>query len=93
MPATFFTASSHSRFHPPLSLVFFFQSSSSPAFLTYFLTQSSHLSLVLPRLLLLQGIKARMKRIEAGVDPRTNDRFVNYHALAHARTHAHKHAS
>ncbi len=31
----FFTASSDSRCHPPLSLVFFFQSSSSPAFLTY----------------------------------------------------------
>ena len=30
----FFTASSDSLFHPPLSLVFFFQSSSSPAFLT-----------------------------------------------------------
>ena len=29
-----FTASSDSLFHPPLSLVFFFQSSSSPAFLT-----------------------------------------------------------
>ena len=29
-----FTASADSRFHPPLSLVFFFQSSSSPAFLT-----------------------------------------------------------
>ena len=30
----FFTASSDSLFHPPLSLVFFFQSSSYPAFLT-----------------------------------------------------------
>ena len=30
----FFTASSDSIFHPPLSLVFFFQSSSSPAFRT-----------------------------------------------------------
>ena len=48
----FFTASSDSLFHPPLSLVFFFQSSSSPAFLTTILTQSSHLSLGLPRLLL-----------------------------------------
>ena len=35
-----------------LSLVFFFQSSSSPAFITSLLTQSSHLSLSLPRLLL-----------------------------------------
>ena len=35
-----------------MSLVFFFQSSSSPAFLTSLLTQSSHLSLGLPRLLL-----------------------------------------
>ena len=48
----FFTASSDSLFHPPLSLVFFFQSSSSPAFRTSLLTQSSHLSLGLPRLLL-----------------------------------------
>ena len=48
----FFTASSDSVFHPPLYLVFFFQSSSSPAFLTSLLTQSSHLSLGLPRLLL-----------------------------------------
>ena len=48
----FFTASSDSLFHPPLSLVFFFQSSSSPAFFTSLLTQSSHLSLGLPRLLL-----------------------------------------
>ena len=47
-----FTASSDSLFHPPLSIVFFFQSSSSPAFLTSLLTQSSHLSLGLPRLLL-----------------------------------------
>ena len=45
----FFTASSDSLFHPPLSLVF--QFSSSPAF-TSLLTQSSHLSLGLPRLLL-----------------------------------------
>ena len=35
-----------------LSLVFFFQSSSSPAFLTSLLTEYSHLSLGLPRLLL-----------------------------------------
>ena len=48
----FFTASSDSLFHPPLSLVFFFQSSSSPAFLTSLLTQSSHLRLGRPRLLL-----------------------------------------
>ena len=48
----FFSASSDSLFHPPLSLVFFFRSSSSPAFLTSLLTQSSHLSLGLPRLLL-----------------------------------------
>ena len=48
----FFTASSDSLFHTPLSLVFFFQSSSSPVFLTSLLTQSSHLSLGLPRLLL-----------------------------------------
>ena len=48
----FFTASSDSLFHPPLYLVFFFQSSSSPAFLASLLTQSSHLSLGLPRLLL-----------------------------------------
>ena len=48
----FFTASSDSLFHLSLSLVFFFQSSSSPAFLTSLLTQSSHLSLGLPRLLL-----------------------------------------
>ena len=49
----FFTASSDSLFHPPLSLVFFFQSSSSPAFLKSLLTQSSDdLSLGLPRLLL-----------------------------------------
>ena len=48
----FFTASSDSLFHPPLSLVFFFQSSSSPVFLTSLFTQSSHLSIDLPRLLL-----------------------------------------
>ena len=48
----FFIASSYSLFHPPLSLVFFFQSSSSPAFLTSLLTQFSNLSLGLPRLLL-----------------------------------------
>ena len=48
----FFTASSDSLFHPPLSLVFFFQYSSYSAFLTSLLTQSSHLSLGLPRLLL-----------------------------------------
>ena len=52
LPRNFFTASSDSLFHPPLSLVFFVQSSSSPAFLTPLLTQSSHLSLGLPRLLL-----------------------------------------
>ena len=40
-------------FHPPLqSPVFFSQSSSSPAFLASLLTQSSHLSLGLTRLLL-----------------------------------------
>ncbi len=53
LPATF--SPPHmidSLFHPPLSLAFFFQSSSSPAYLTSFLTQSSHLSLGLPRLLL-----------------------------------------
>ena len=44
--------SSDSLFHPPLSLVFFFQSSSSPAFLISLLTQSSHISLCLRRLLL-----------------------------------------
>ena len=48
-----FTASSDRLFHPPLSPVFFFQSPSSPAFVTSLLTQSSHLSLGLPRLLLL----------------------------------------
>ena len=48
----FFTASSDSLFHPPLPLVFFFQSSSSPVFLTSLFTQSSHLSLGHPRLLL-----------------------------------------
>ena len=48
----FFTASSDSLFNPPLYLVFFLQSSSSLAFLTSLLTQSSHLSLGLPRLLL-----------------------------------------
>ena len=47
-----FTASSDSLSHPPLSLVFFVQSSSSSAFLTSLLTQSSHISLSLPRLLL-----------------------------------------
>ena len=50
--AIFFTASSASLFHPPLSLVFFFQSSSSHSFLTSLWTQSSHLSLGLPRLVL-----------------------------------------
>ena len=39
-------------FHPTLYLIFFFHSSSPPAFLTSILTQSSHLSLGLPRLLL-----------------------------------------
>ena len=48
----FFTASSDRLIHPPLSLVFFFQSSSSPPFLTFLLPQSSHLSLGLLRLLL-----------------------------------------
>ena len=47
-----FTASSDSLFHPHMSLVLFFQSSSSPAFLTSLLTQSFHISLRLPRLLL-----------------------------------------
>ena len=47
-----FTASSASLFHPTLSCVFFFQSPSSPAFFTSLFTQSSHLSLGLPRLLL-----------------------------------------
>ena len=42
----------HDLFHHHLSLVFFFQSSSSPAFLASLLTQSSHLSLGLPRLVL-----------------------------------------
>ena len=42
----------HRLFHLPLSLVFFFQSPSSPAFFTSLLTQSSHLSFGLPRLLL-----------------------------------------
>ena len=51
-PATFVTASSDSLFHPPLYHVFFFQSSSSPAFLTSLVTQSRHLSLGLLRLLL-----------------------------------------
>ena len=48
------TSSPHhdSLFHPPLSLVLFFQSSSFPAFLKSLLTQSSHISLGLPRLLL-----------------------------------------
>ena len=48
-----FTVSSDSHFHPPLSLVFFFQSSSCTAFLTSLLTQSSHLIIGLLRLLLL----------------------------------------
>ena len=49
----FFTVSSGSLFHPPLSRVFFFfQSSSSPAFPTSILTESSHLSIGLPRLIL-----------------------------------------
>ena len=47
-----FTASSAIIIHPPLSPVFFFQSPSSPVFFTSLLTQSSHLSLGLPRLLL-----------------------------------------
>ena len=47
-----FTASSAILLHPPLSPVFFFQSPSSPVFLTSLFTQSSHLSLGLPRLLL-----------------------------------------
>ena len=48
----FVTASSASRFHHHLYPVFFFQSSPSPAFFTSLLTQSSHLNLVLPHLLL-----------------------------------------
>ena len=48
----FFTASSDSLFHPPLSLVFIFQSSSSHAFLASLLPQSLHHSLDLHRLLL-----------------------------------------
>ena len=48
----FFTPSSASLFHPPLSPVFFFQSPSSPAFFTSLFTQSSHLSIGFPRLLL-----------------------------------------
>ena len=48
----FFNASSDRLFHPPLYIVFFFQSSSSPAFLDSLLTQSTLLSLDLPRLLL-----------------------------------------
>ena len=48
----FFTASSDSHFHPPMYLVFFFQSSSYPAFLTSLLTHSSHLSIGLSCLLL-----------------------------------------
>ena len=51
----FFIASSYSVFHPPLALAFFFRYSSSLAFLTSLLTQSSHLSLALPRLLLLSS--------------------------------------
>ena len=41
-----FTASSDRLVHPPLSLVAFFQSSSSPAFLTSLLTQSPISALV-----------------------------------------------
>ena len=48
----FFTASSAILLHPPLSPVFFFQSPSYPVFFTSLLTQSSHLSIGLPRLLL-----------------------------------------
>ena len=44
------TCSPPHLFHPPLSLVLFFQSSSSPVFLTSLFTQSSHLSLDLHRL-------------------------------------------
>ena len=47
-----FTASSASLFHPTLSPVIFFESPSSPAFFTSLLTQSSHLSIGLHRLLL-----------------------------------------
>ena len=47
----FFTASFDSIFHPPLLHVFF-QSPSSPAFFTSLMTQSSHLSIGLSRLLL-----------------------------------------
>ena len=52
LPTTSSTASTDILVLPPMSLVFFFQSSSSPAFLTSLLTQSSYLSLGLPRLLL-----------------------------------------
>ena len=53
-----FTTSSDSLFHPDMSLVFFFQSSCSPAFLTSLLAQTSHLSLVLPRLLLPSSLNS-----------------------------------
>ena len=43
---------SYGIFHPPQSLVFFFQSSPSPAFLASLSTYSSHLSVGLPRLIL-----------------------------------------
>ena len=62
-PQLFFTASSDSLFHPPLYLVFFFQYYFSPAFLISLLTQSSHLSLDLPRLLLPPGILYSFTRI------------------------------
>ena len=52
----FFTASSDCIFLPPLALVFFFQSSSSLAFFTSLLTQSSHISLGLSRLLLPSNV-------------------------------------
>ena len=48
-----FTAPSAILLHPPLSPVFFFQSPSSPVFFASLFTQSSHLSLGLPRLLAL----------------------------------------
>ena len=46
------SSTSDSLYHPPLSLVFFFQSFSSPAFLTSHLTQASHLIIGLNRILL-----------------------------------------
>ena len=53
LPATFSPPDLLRLFHPPLSpVVFFFQSPSSPAFFTSLFTQSSHLSLGPPHLLL-----------------------------------------